>query len=328
MAPMTTFGIGGPARYFVRAANEEHLEHAFSFAAERGAEIFVLGGGSNLLVADAGFNGLVVRIEMAGWELAKDEETLHVGAGESWDSVVATAVGKCLAGIECMSGIPGSAGGTPVQNVGAYGQEVAETIVSVRCFDRIKGEMTELSNSECGFAYRTSIFNSSERGRYVVTRVSFRLKKDGLPNLTYRDLAAAADGRQFSLTEAREAVIAIRRAKSMVVDAGDRNSHGAGSFFKNPIIAAEEAAAIAGAPTFPAGSGLVKVPAAWLIEKAGFEKGFQMGRAGISQKHSLALVNLGGARAADVLALKDAIQAGVHDKFGIELKPEPVFLGF
>ena len=328
---MTTLGIGGPARFFVRAESEEHIAEAFDLVAARGMDVFVLGGGSNLLVADSGFDGLVIQVAISGVE--RHEETIHAGAGESWDRIVELCVENELAGVECLSGIPGFVGGTPIQNVGAYGQEVSETITSVRCFDRLANQIVELTNADCGFTYRTSIFNSVERERYVVLSVTYRLKKAGAPMIAYKDLRTFFGDREPKLPEVRNAVLKIRRAKSMVIDPDDPNSRSAGSFFKNPIVEQEKFEVIvsqydgASVPSFPAGDG-VKIPAAWLIEQAGFSKGFRLGSVGISANHSLALVNLGGGTASEILALKEKIEAAVKEKFDILLQHEPVFVGF
>lgn len=336
LAGFTTLGVGGPARYLLSALDEDDIPAAFRFAEERGIETFVLGGGSNLVVSDAGFGGLVVKIDLRGVRFGEPDENGFViaeaAAGEDWDEFVVECVRRELAGVECMSGIPGSVGGTPVQNVGAYGQEVSETIVAVRCFDRKTDRFTELDNAECGFSYRRSIFNTSEKGRYVVTKVTFRLAAGGEPRVVYRDLKDHFGGSAASMAEVREAVLAIRRRKSMVIDAADPNSRSAGSFFKNPIVDAEVYRAIADAeavevPSFPAGDGQVKIPAAWLIERSGFAKGYRLGEAGISANHSLAIVNLGRAKAADIFALMNEVRAAVNGRFGIELVPEPVFLG-
>jgi UDP-N-acetylmuramate dehydrogenase len=331
---LTTLKIGGPARCFVRAENESDIVEALEFASDKGVEVFVLGGGSNILVSDDGFAGLVLQVAMTGVAYdAFDDGTTRVtaAAGEDWDMLVKSCVNSGLAGIECMSGIPGSVGGTPVQNVGAYGHEVAETIETVRVLDRLTGQIVELSNPQCGFTYRTSIFNSSERGRYIVLSVAFRLTRGGSPRLAYKDLAEKFDGMEPTLHEVRNAVIGIRRAKSMVIDPEDPNSRSAGSFFKNPVLTVEEFDHLRGnfpeMPSFTFGNDY-KVPAAWLIEHAGFEKGYRLGNAGISTNHTLAIVNTGNAIAADVIALKDVIQTRVLELFGIGLKPEPVFVGF
>jgi len=337
LGPMTTLGVGGPAAYFTRIKEEREIEEALAFADARRLPVFVLGGGSNVVVSDAGFDGLVIQVALKGLsfeELGSGVIRVAAAAGEDWDAFVRECVKRDLAGVECLSGIPGFVGGTPVQNVGAYGQEVSETIWTVRCFDRTERRFINMSNAECGFAYRTSIFNTSERDRYVVTAVTYDLKLGGIPRVTYKDLKERFAGREPTLAEAREGVLAIRRAKSMVIDPADPNSRSAGSFFKNPIISMDnlrKVAELAGAesvPSFPAGDGRVKVPAAWLIERAGFRKGYRLGQAGISANHSLAIVNCGGATAMEIIALKGEIQTAVEARFGISLQPEPIFIGF
>lgn len=334
LAPLTTLGVGGPARYFARAESEESVVGAVEFARQNGLALFTLGGGSNILVSDAGFNGLVLQIAISGretFEMANNRVEVTAGAGEDWDQLVGLCVSNDLAGVECLSGIPGFVGGTPVQNVGAYGQEISETIVSVRCFDRQNGQIVDLSNEDCGFTYRTSIFNTIERDRYIVLSVRFALTGGGKPKLAYKDLIDYFDGRSPSLPDVREAVLSIRRSKSMVIDRDDPNSRSAGSFFKNPVVEnavfEEIMTRHADVPHFVFGE-KVKIPAAWLIENAGFTKGFTLGRAGISSKHTLALINRGGATAAEIVALKNRIQTAVLEQFGIELCPEPVFIGF
>ena len=333
LAPLTTLKIGGPARFFVRAENDSDIVEALEFASDKGLEVFVLGGGSNILVADAGFDGLVLQIALTGvaYDPFDDSTLVTAMAGEDWDVLVKSCVNSGLAGVECMSGIPGSVGGTPVQNVGAYGQEVAETIESVRCFDRLTGQIVELSNLQCGFTYRTSIFNSTERGRYIVVSVGYRLTRGGSPRIAYKDLAERFNGDEPTLHEVRKAVLEIRRAKSMVIDESDPNSRSAGSFFKNPVVTAAQRddlrSRFPDAPNFVFGDAY-KIPAAWLIENAGFGKGYRLGNAAISTKHTLAIVNTGEATAADVIALKNVIQTKVLGQFGIALQPEPVFVGF
>lgn len=345
LAPLTTFKIGGEARYFFRAEIEEDIAEAFALAEGKGLPIFILGGGSNVLISDAGFDGLVLQIGIrnSGFRVPHSEfeagpesgtrnsELISVGSGEDWDAFVAHCVENDLAGVECLSGIPGFVGGTPVQNVGAYGQEVAETIVSVRCFDREEKIFVDLKNVDCGFSYRTSIFNSTHRDRYIVASVTFDLKKGGTPKVVYKDLVEHFAGHNATIKEVREAVLKIRRSKSMVIDAADLNSRSAGSFFKNPIVTREKledlTSELGSVPSFPFGDD-VKVPAAWLIEKAGFPKGFTLGNAGISSNHTLALINRGDASASDIIRLKERIEGEVEAKFGIRLQPEPVMIGF
>ena len=329
MGPLTTLGVGGPARFFLSAETEKQVIDGFAFARQNELRVFVLGGGSNILVSDKGFDGLVIQINLKGLE---GGVTTTVAAGEDWDSFVEHCVNNNLAGVECLSGIPGTVGGTPVQNVGAYGQEVSETIVLVRCYDRVADEIVSLENEQCGFNYRTSIFNTSQRDRYVVLAVTYCLTPGGKSKIVYKDLVEHFAGREPTLVETREVVLSIRRTKSMVIEPNDPNHRSAGSFFKNPIVAREKFEKIAArfggqVPQFAAGDGLVKIPAAWLIEKAGFRKGFAIGNAGISTNHTLAIINRGGAMAAEIVDLGSAIQAAVRGEFNIDLIPEPVFVG-
>ncbi len=336
LAAFTTFGIGGPARWFVEAATEAEIAEASEWARERGVSLFVLGGGSNVLVADEGFPGLVLHVGMKG--IDRDGELFRVGAGEDWNEFVDRAIAGGCAGAECMAGIPGTVGGTPVQNVGAYGQEAASIIERVRVFDLKTRQFVEFSNADCGFAYRTSRFNSTDRGRYIVTRVDYRLRENGAPLIAYQDLKAHfADWTTApTLAETAEAVRSIRRSKGMLLVDGDPDCRSAGSFFKNPSVTEEVAervrriAAGAGVPlrAFPAEGGLVKIPAAWLIEQAGFAKGYERGAAGISSRHTLAVVNRGGATAKEILALAEKISEAVEARFGIRLEMEPEMVGF
>jgi UDP-N-acetylmuramate dehydrogenase len=347
LAPLTTINIGGPAKYFVEANNIAEVQEAVTFAHSRDLPLFVLGGGSNLVVADAGWPGLVLKIALSGIDRApgqgpEDEDAgkilFHAGAGESWDRFVSHAVMAHCAGVECLSGIPGSVGGTPVQNVGAYGQEVSETISSVQVLDLKDGQIRELCREACGFAYRTSIFNTTEQGRFIVLRVTFALTPDGAPSITYADLQRQFEGRETTpnLAETREAVRHIRALKGMLIVPGDPDSQSAGSFFKNPVLSHEQhedlkmRAAARGliVPSYPALETHKKVSAAWLVERSGFAKGFASERVGISTKHALAIVNLGGATATDVVTLKEQIQNRVQEIWGIRLEPEPVMMGF
>ncbi len=346
LAPFTTFGIGGPARWFTEAASEDEIVEATAWARERGVALFVLGGGSNLLVSDKGFNGLVLQVALRGTEVIGDGRggrTYRVAAGEDWDRTVQRTVDDNCAGLECLAGIPGSVGGTPVQNVGAYGQEVASTIALVRAFDLDARVFRELTNADCAFAYRRSRFNSTDRGRSIVTRVDYLLKPGGAPTLRYADLQRAVaenaqPGREPSLVDAAAAVRRIRAAKGMLLVEGNPDCRSAGSFFKNPVVGAEQVKQIAQTsgeepPYFPAGpdgenEGRAKVPAAWLIEQAGFARGYRRGAAGISSRHTLALINRGGATASEVMALAEEIRAAVEARFGIRLEMEPVPVGF
>jgi UDP-N-acetylmuramate dehydrogenase len=337
LAPLTTFGIGGAARYFVEALDEKTVPEAVHWAKEKNLPLFVLGGGSNLLVADAGFQGLVIKVGICGidWMTANVKTIVRAGAGEEWDRLVELAVERGLAGIECLSGIPGSVGGTPVQNVGAYGQEVSEVVASVRVYDRNSDRIVELSREECGFTYRTSIFNTIAKDRYVLLSVAFTLSQDSAPAIRYPDMLREFDGKAGAptLSDVRAAVRRIRQRKAMLLVEGDPDCRSAGSFFKNPIISEQqfmELQSIAGpeVPRYPVSHGKVKTAAAWLIERAGFSKGYSLGPVGLSTKHTLALVNKGGAKAEDVLRLAREIRTRVRDSFGIELMPEPVLLGF
>ena len=335
LAEFTTFGIGGPARWFAEAHDENDVAEAVAWAGQRGVPLFVLGGGSNVLVPDEGVDGLVLRVAIPGVEKhAALSPRFSVGAGVSWDSFVDDAIAANCAGIECLAGIPGSVGGTPVQNVGAYGQEVSETITAVRVLDRTTSEFRWITNSECRFRYRESVFNTTDRGRYIVTRVKFDLRH-GEPKLKYAELADRFKGERPSLQEVANAVREIRRGKGMVVDTADADTRSAGSFFKNPIVPTSTVAEVAraagvelsGVPHWPLRHGQVKLPAAWLLERAGFVKGYGSGPVKISTRHTLALTNRGGARFADVLAIQQEIVAGVLAKFGLTLEREPVVLG-
>jgi UDP-N-acetylmuramate dehydrogenase len=337
LAPYTTFGIGGPARWFIEASTEDDILQAVQFARERDVSLFVLGGGSNLLVSDNGFSGVVLHIGLKGLDQQRSEDVTRfsIAAGEDWDAFVSLAVGQNCGGIECLAGIPGSVGGTPVQNVGAYGQEVAQTIRLVRVLDLQTLRFIELSPEECGFAYRRSIFNSSHRARYIVTRVAYALRNHADAVCSYADLKQYFKNRTTAptLAEVSTAVREIRRLKGMLIVSGDPDCRSAGSFFKNPVIAAEHFQRIvagpdgANVPHYPAMDGQVKVPAAWLLDQAGFHKGYALGRAGISSRHTLALINRDRASASDIAALRDEIIAKVVEKFEIRLEPEPVWVG-
>lgn len=343
LAPLTTICIGGPAKYFVEARDVGEVQEAVTFAHSHDLPLFVLGGGSNLLVADAGWPGLALKIAIAGIEQRNghDEDgniMFDVGAGESWDRFVSRAVVARCAGIECLSGIPGSVGGTPVQNVGAYGQEVSETIASVQVLDLKDGQVRELCREACGFDYRSSIFNTTERERFIVLRVSYALTPEGKPRIAYADLKRHFAGRETTpnLAETREAGRHIRALKGMLIVAGDADCLSAGSFFKNPVLSEiqhEELTQRAAArgltvPSYPALETRKKVSAAWLVEHSGFAKGYGFGHVGISSKHALAIVNRGGATTAEVLALKEQIQHRVEEIWGVHLESEPVMVGF
>jgi UDP-N-acetylmuramate dehydrogenase len=348
LAGLTTLGVGGPARRFLRAGTDAELIAAVRAADSRGEPLLILGGGSNLVIADEGFPGTVVQVATRGIEHSADPAgpglvRLTVAAGEDWDGVVASCVAAGLAGLECLSGIPGLTGATPIQNVGAYGQEVAEIISTVRVYDRLTGEVRELAGAECGFGYRTSMFKRDSSGRLVVLGVTFRLARGELSGpVRYAELARALgvpDGGRAPLGEVRPAVLGLRRGKGMVIDPADPDSRSAGSFFTNPVlddaqfaalekIVAERSGGYVPIPRFPAGPGQVKVPAAWLIGQAGFRKGDPgPGGARISAKHTLAVVNAGGATAADITGLARQIRDQVRDVLGVELTCEPILVG-
>jgi UDP-N-acetylmuramate dehydrogenase len=359
LAPLTTLGVGGQARFLVHAHSMDEVEQALRFAREGRLKVFILGGGSNVVISDRGFDGLVLQMAIDGiterrakagagagaedanrgaaTETACERVTLDVGAGVDWDEFVALCVSRNYGGVECLSGIPGSVGGTPVQNVGAYGQEVSETIVSVLAYDLHEHRVRELQHEDCGFSYRSSVFNSTERGRYIILLVTYRLQPGALPALRYGDLEELfASKPEPTLAEVREAVLKVRARKGMVIHPNDPDSRSAGSFFKNPILSPEQFAELEQktaarglkAPRYPALSQQSKISAAWLVENSGFYKGYSQGAVGISSKHALAIINRGGARAAEIVALRNEIQSKVEQTWGVRLEPEPVFVGF
>jgi UDP-N-acetylmuramate dehydrogenase len=337
LAPYTTFRIGGPARFFCDIHTETELLEAVHFARNRNLAIFVLGGGSNLLLSDSGFNGLVLHIAIDAPAHADSTDNFvdyTIAAGTDWDSFVHQICEQGISGVECLAGIPGTIGGTPVQNVGAYGQEVANTITQVRVLDLETLTFTTLTHDQCGFSYRRSIFNTTHRNRYIVTQVTFRFDRAAAPNLTYPDLQRHFANQAQPLTpiDIYHAVREIRHGKGMLIVEGEPDCRSAGSFFKNPIVPESALAPIAAAlnipvekvPHWPAGTGNIKLPAAWLLEQAGFQKGFTLGAAGISSRHTLALINRGSATSADIAALRDTIQHEIHRRFHIQLEQEPV----
>ncbi len=339
LAPFTTLRIGGPARYFCRVTSEPELLDAVRFARARSLPIFVLGGGSNLLVADTGFPGLVLHIAF-GDNIASTADRTHmkVSAGHDWDAFVRIVCEQGLSGIECLAGIPGLVGGSPIQNIGAYGQEVATTVTSLRALDLQSPRLdnsafVEMAAAHCRFAYRFSIFNSTEPNRYIITRVDFTFDPSAKPNLAYAELAPLS-GTNPTPLDVYHAVRAIRDRKGMVIDPAHPHldTRSAGSFFKNPVVPAPLFAAIAAAsptplPHWPTPIGEVKLAAAWLIEQSGFPKGFTLGPVGISSRHTLALVNRTGiATCADLLHLRDTIVTAVTVRFGVTLEQEPVYI--
>jgi UDP-N-acetylmuramate dehydrogenase len=336
LAPHTTLGLGGPARYFIEAHDEYAVLDALDWARGRGVPLRVLGGGSNLIVADAGVDGLVVKIDLRGVytrEVA-DAIELTAAAGEPWDALVERAVERGWAGLECLSGIPGLVGATPIQNVGAYGQEVSDTVATVRALDTRDGQIHTFAGRECGFAYRDSRFKSGEPGRYLVLSVGYRLAPGGLPTVTYADVEKHLEDRRIftpTLADVRASVLDIRRAKSMVLDdPHDPNRRSCGSFFTNPIVTAAELARVEARvkdpamPRWPQADGRAKLSAAWLIERAGFKRGHHRGRVGLSTRHALAVVAHEGARAIDVITFAEHLRVTVEERFGVRLTLEPV----
>lgn len=339
LAGYTTIGLGGAARYFVACRSDDEIVEAIRFARRKGLRIAVLGGGSNTLVPDDGFDGLVVHIETRGIRETSHAEwtRIVVAAGEPWDGVVQFAADRGLAGLECLSGIPGSTGATPIQNVGAYGQEVSETIVAVEVLDLASLETRRLLNAECGFSYRSSRFKGAEAGSFIVITVAFQLSNTGMPTIAYAELEKEFERRQGpgavpsgsqGLNIVRDAVLDLRKKKSMVIDPQDPNSRSLGSFFTNPFVSSEAAGVLrnrwADIPLYPSGDRW-KVSAAWLVEHAGFPKGYRSGGAAVSDNHALALVNR-GTTTRELLALSSRIQECVLEKFAVQLEREPVVL--
>lgn len=337
LAPLTTLRLGGPARRLVTAYDEQSVVDVVRAADEAGEPLLVLGGGSNVVLPDEGFAGTVVRIAVHGLSATQsgDSVRLTAAAGEEWESLVGLCVADRLAGVEALSGIPGLVGASPVQNIGAYGQDVSQTITTVRAYDRQARAVVELTAAECEFSYRHSLFKAT-RGRWVVLTVTFALTSSELSEpVGYAELArrlGVAVGDRAPLGELREAVLALRRGKGMVLDAADPDTRSAGSFFTNPLLSAAQLEALLARtpeppPTWAEPDGRTKVSAAWLIERSGFAKGAFEGPLGISGKHTLALVNRGGATTADLRRVAGAVRDGVRDRFGVELVPEPVFVG-
>jgi UDP-N-acetylmuramate dehydrogenase len=338
LASRCTMGVGGSARFFIEASDEARVAAAVRWAESRGVPIRILGGGSNVVVADDGLDGLVVKIGLRGVSSREVGDSVEVSAaaGEPWDPFVERAVAHGWAGLECLSGIPGLVGATPIQNVGAYGREVSQTVTAVRVLDRRSGEIVMLAAGDCRFGYRTSRFKSGEPDRFVVLAVTYRLSRDGVPTVRYADLERDLEARGItrpSLTEVRKSVLTIRRSKSMVLDPDDPNRRSCGSFFLNPIVDAatlarvERAVGDAAMPRWPEAGGQVKLSAAWLIERAGFRRGDGPGPVTLSTRHSLAIVCREGARAADVAAFARGIRARVEARFGVRLELEPVLWG-
>lgn len=344
LAPFTSFGVGGPARFFAIVKNQDELEQAVCFADERNLPIFILVGGSNVVISDSGFPGLVIRMEMKGIEATYEGGAVFVcvGAGESWDALVARSVAEGWGGLECLSGIPGSVGAAPVQNIGAYGASVGPFVERVEVFDRKEKKIKILSNADCVFSYRDSIFKHSEGSSYIITNVTFRLARATLAEIpSYHDLKEFFGKKTDApLVDIRNAIIEIRSRKGMVLLAGHETYKSAGSFFKNPVVLSEVFARVKAAlASCPDGAcappwhwvqqdGTVKIAAACLVEAAGFHKGYREGLAGISPKHALSIINLGGAQASDIVALAEKIQKKIYERFGVILEREAQYIGF
>lgn len=344
LAPYTTMQLGGPARYFAACRTLEEIRYVLGWAVREKLPVQVLGGGSNVLFADEGFGGLVLKVELPGLHFAEGPEggvLVEAAAGQSWDGLVEECVRRGLAGVECLSGIPGLVGATPIQNVGAYGQEVKDTIVEVCGLDRRSLEPVAWTNESCHFAYRQSRFKGADKDRYLITEVFYRLEPEEEPQIRYPELRRHLEegtglrelGRgRLALEAVREGVLQLRRRKSMVLDSHDPDARSVGSFFLNPVLSEEAFQALKARlgerlpPSFPSPEG-IKVPAAWLVEQAGFPKGFRRGGAGISTKHTLALVNCGGTTR-QVLELAEEIRGQVCARFGISLEIEPVIIPY
>jgi len=342
LAPRTSLELGGLARHLVEAHDEETLVEALRWAERDDLPVFVLGGGSNVVVGDSGWDGLVVQMGLRGIEpsMKRGEIFLRVAAGEPWDRVVARAVAEGWAGLECLSGIPGSTGATPIQNVGAYGQEVAQVIAAVHVWDRRAGERRVLTPEACAFGYRDSALKRDPSAA-VVLAVDFVLRPGGAPTLRYGELRRSFEGEPPpTLAAVRDRVLELRRSKSMVHDPADPNRRSAGSFFTNPVLSPSEAEALVervvgeglvdgpdAVPRYATDDGRVKLPAAWLIEAAGFRKGQREGAVGISSRHALALVHHGGGTTRELVAFADQVREGVRRRLGVELHPEPVYVG-
>lgn len=342
LAPLTTLEVGGPARYFAACSSINELPQVLAWARSEHQELFVIGGGSNILVADSGFEGVALSYQKNEIEFSPDGASVCVraDAGVNWDQLVARCVERKLAGIECLSGIPGLVGAAPIQNIGAYGQEVSDTIVAVSGIDLRSLEHRRIPREACGFGYRTSVFKTRWK-QFLVTGVEFRLQKSDCGLVAYPDirrlLAVDGDDAVASLADTRAAVLECRQQKSMILTPDDPNRRSAGSFFVNPVLSRDEFESLRSrarqhgvtgdVPSFPAADNKLKVPAAWLIEQSGFRRGTSEGAVGLSTRHALAIVNRGGAKAEDIIRFATRIRTAVHNTFGIALTPEPVLVG-
>jgi UDP-N-acetylmuramate dehydrogenase len=339
LAPYTSFGVGGPARYFVEVKSSGDAVRALDFAAERKLPLFALGGGSNVLISDDGFPGIVILNRIKGFQVEREGNSFQVsaGGGEDWQEFADRCVKEGWQGVECLAGIPGTVGASPVQNIGAYGQEAGQSIVRVDALETATGNSITLEGSRCGFGYRTSIFNTTATGRYLITGVTFRLAPGGKPYIAYRELEERfAANHEPSLADVRNAVMSIREGKGLLIREGFEQFKSAGSFFKNPIVSSDEFERIAkpvescgGANwAWPLESGMVKLSAACLIQCAGFKRGYCRGEVGISPRHTLIMVNHGGASAGDIVAFASEVTHRVFERFGVVLSPEVRMVGF
>ncbi|HYE22773.1 MAG TPA: UDP-N-acetylmuramate dehydrogenase [Verrucomicrobiae bacterium] len=335
LAPLTTFGVGGVARYFVEVFSEHTLSQAVDFAKQNRAPIFLLGGGSNILVSDAGFNGMVIQNKIKGSKIDARLGLVVSSAGEDWDRLVENCITQKLAGVECLSGIPGSVGGAVVQNIGAYGQTFGNVVARVRVFDTRTKKFKELDRSQCGFEYRNSLFKQNI-GRFIIISVMFKLKPGGAPNTSYQDLKEIFGDRVPSLSEVRDSVLEIRAGKGMVINPKYESYKSAGSFFRNPVIDQNLFDRIRpeleqGSPSkpwfWPAEHNKIKISAAYLIGKAGFPKGYKEENVGISPKQNLAIINRGEATASEIYNFAQKIKRSVLERFGVELVEEVIFVG-
>ena len=340
LAGFTTFGIGGPAHRFVEVTTLEEAAQALALASEQGLPLFIIGGGSNLLISDNGFPGLVILNRIKGFSVARDGDSLLVtaGGGEDWQYFADRCVAEGWQGIECLVGIPGTVGGSPVQNIGAYGQEVSQTIVKVEALETASGDAVHFKKEQCGFGYRGSIFNSTEAGRHLITGVTFRLVSGGAPHVAYRELEERLTANAApTIGDVRDAILAIREGKGLLIRERIEYLKSAGSFFKNPVVTAEEYEGIARVVegtggftnwSWPMESGTVKLSAACLIQCAGFHRGYRKGALGISPHHSLIMVNLGEALAREIIGFATEVRKCVYERFGVTLVPEVCLIGF
>ncbi len=339
LATLTSMGVGGRAQFYAVIETRRQLGQALNWSRSRSLPMWVLSGGSNLIVADEGLSGLVVDLRLRGiaYDVGRDVVRVTAAAGEDWDSFVSQTVARGYSGLECLSGIPGRVGATPIQNVGAYGQDVSQTITHVDVFDRETGDVVQIEAGDCDFGYRSSRFKGPQSRRYVIVSVCFGLKLSppSVPShLELRKQLGVQTSGAPTVNDIRQAVLHLRRAKSMLLDASDPCSRGCGSFFVNPVVSSDVAQGIRdtfaceSVPLYPQSFGCAKIAAAWLIEKSGFKKGHRHGTVGISERHSLAIVAYADAKARDIVSFAKRIQAAVDQKFGVVLVPEPVFWGF